>query len=107
VGTYTYRLAEVRAPNGYIILIDPVIFTVDGDGNITQLDGQGEKIPFSGDFLLHNSPYNLTVRNLVAVELPETGGMGKEVYWWLGAILMLCPLLLYKLPRRKEDSDSS
>ena len=107
VGTYTYRLTEVRAPNGYIILIDPVIFTVDGDGNITQLDGQGEKIPFSGDFLLHNSPYNLTVRNLVAVELPETGGMGKEVYWWLGAILMLCPLLLYKLPHRKEDSDSS
>lgn len=107
VGTYTYRLTEVRPPTGYIILIEPVIFTVDGDGNITQLDSAGNPVPFGNDFLRNPSPYNIVVRNLIAVELPETGGRGQQVYMWLGLALMLSVLLLYKRSFRREGRNTS
>ena len=103
VGTYTYRLTEVRPPAQHIILIDPLIFTVDGDGNIRKLDDTGQEVPITGEFLKHDSAYHLTVKNLIAVEMPETGGCGTYVYWLLGLALMLAALLLYKLPLRKED----
>ena len=107
VGTYTYRLTELRPPTGYIILIEPVLITVDGDGNITQLDSAGNPIPFGNDFLRNPSPYNIVVRNLIAVELPETGGMGRQVYMWLGLALMLSTLLLYKRSFRREGRNTS
>jgi len=107
VGTYTYRLTEVKAPAGHIILIDPLVFTVDGDGNIQKLDETGSPIPITSQFLWHGSPYNLTVKNLISVELPETGGCGTPVYWLCGFVLMMTALLLYKLPMRKEERYSS
>jgi len=107
VGTYTYRLTEVKAPEQHIILIDPLVFTVDGDGNIQKLDDTGAPVPITSQFLRHDSAYHLTVKNLICVELPETGGPGTAVYWLCGMALMLTALLLYKLPMRKEDCISS
>ena len=107
VGTYIYRLTEVKPPAGYIVLIEPIIFTVDGDGNITQLDEAGKPIAFGNDFLHNPSPYNIVIRNLIAVELPETGGMGRQVYMWLGLALMLSAWLLYKRSYRKDGRNTS
>ncbi|MEE0110874.1 MAG: InlB B-repeat-containing protein [Oscillospiraceae bacterium] len=107
VGTYTYRLTEVKAPTGHIILMEPLVFTVDGDGNIQKLDDTGAPVPITSQFLWHGSPYHLTVKNLITVELPETGGHGSAVYWLCGIALMMTALLLYKLPMRKEDGISS
>ena len=76
---------------------------VDGDGNIRKLDDTGQEVPITGEFLKHDSAYHLTVKNLIAVEMPETGGCGTYVYWLWGLALMLAALLLYKLPLRKED----
>ena len=107
VGTYTYRLTEVKAPAQHIILIDPLVFTVDGDGRIQKLDDTGQPVPITGEFLKHPSAYNLVIKNLITVEMPETGGSGTPVYWLCGMALMLTALLLYKLPMRKEDLNSS
>lgn len=107
VGTYIYRLTEVKAPDSYIILVDPIVFSVDGDGNIVQWDEEGNQIPITSDFVVHNSPYHLTIQNLIAVELPETGGMGRQVYTLCGLALMLGALLLYFIPHRKERNHRS
>jgi LPXTG-motif cell wall-anchored protein len=99
VGTVTF--GSVGASAAYIV------GDVDGDGNITQLDEAGKPIAFGNDFLHNPSPYNIVVRNLIAVELPETGGMGRQVYMWLGLALMLSTLLLYKRSYRKEGRNTS
>ena len=87
--------------------MEPLVFTVDGDGNLQKLDDTGAPVPITSQFLWHGSPYHLTVKNLITVELPETGGHGSAVYWLCGIALMMTALLLYKLPMRKEDGISS
>ena len=75
----TYTLTETKAPNGYVILSQPIIITVDKNGSVTQ-DGK----PISAD----NYTIKLTVKNQQKGILPSTGGSGRTGYFIASLIFM-------------------
>ena len=105
-----YRLTEVQATSGYYITFNPVVITMDGDGNIRRVLDDGTLAELYDPVIQITGPFNIRVVNLQTTELPETGGIGTYVYMQSGLLLMLlsaAALLLYKRKRRKEASDSS
>lgn len=104
-----YRLAELQATSGYYITFNPVVITMDGDGNIRRVLDDGALAELYDPVIQITGPYNIRVINLQTTVLPETGGMGTDVYMRSGTLLILLAvaLLLYKQKRRKEAADSS
>ena len=75
----TYTLTETKAPDGYVILSQPIIITVNKNGSVTQ-DGK----PISAD----NYTIKLTVKNQQKGILPSTGGSGRTGYFIASLIFM-------------------
>ena len=71
----TYYLKEIKAPDGYNLLKDPIKVVIDDQGNVTYNEGKG-----SG---------TVTVVNLTGSELPSTGGIGTTIFYVVGGLLML------------------
>jgi len=105
-----YRLTEVQATNGYYITFNPVIITMDSDGNIQRVLDDGTLAELYDPVIQITGPFNIRVVNLQMTALPETGGPGEFMYLQGALILMLLSvtaLLLYKRKRRREGQDSS
>ncbi len=104
-----YRLMEVQASDGYYITFNPVIITMDSDGNIRRVLDDGTLAELYDPVIQITGPFNIRVVNLQMTALPETGGIGTYVYMQSGCLLMLSAvaLLLYKRKRRKEGTDTS
>ena len=104
-----YRLAELQAADGYFVAFNPVILTMDGDGNIRKVLDDGTLAELYDPVIQVTGPFNIRVTNLKLTALPETGGVGSYVYMQGGLLLMIsaAALLLYKRKRRKEGTDSS
>lgn len=75
----TYTLTETKAPDGYVILSQPIIITVAKNGSVTQ-DGK----PISAD----NYTIKLIVKNQQKGILPSTGGSGRTGYFIASLIFM-------------------
>ena len=107
-GSY-YRLTEVHPPEGYIALAEPIILSVNGEGLVQQAADDGTLSDLSNPYITYTGPYNLRVMNMKLTTLPSTGGVGTNVYWQSGTLLMLIAavLFLYKEKRRREATDSS
>lgn len=107
-GSY-YRLTEVHPPEGYIALAEPIILSVNGEGLVQQAADDGTLSDLSNPYITYTGPYNLRVVNMKLTTLPSTGGVGTNVYWQSGTLLMLIAavLFLYKEKRRREATDSS
>ena len=100
-----YRLTEIQATDGYYICFNPVIVTMDNDGNIKRVLEDGTIAQGYDPVVQITGPFNIRVVNLEATELPETGGEG--TYWYLqsGSLLMLisaAALLLYKFSAERR-----
>ena len=104
-----YRLEETQAPNGYFIVSEPVVLTMDVSGYISRLLDDGTLAELYDPLIQVTGPYNIKVVNLQLTELPVTGGIGQAVYIQSGALLILiaAALMLYKHKRRKEGTDTS
>lgn len=104
-----YRLTEVKATDGYYITFNPVIITMDSDGNIRRVLDDGTLAELYDPVIQITGPFNIRVVNLQVTALPETGGTGTNVYMQSGLMLMISALalLLYKRKRRREVTDSS
>ena len=104
-----YRLMEVQASDGYYITFNPVIITMDSDGNIRRVLDDGTLAELYDPVIQITGPFNIRVVNLQMTTLPETGGIGTYVYMQSGCMMMLfaAALLLYKQKRRKEGTDTS
>ena len=105
-----YRLTEVQATNGYYITFNPVVITMDGDGNIKRVLDDGSLAELFDPVIQITGPFNIRVVNLEMTRLPETGGIGTYVYMQSGCLLIFLSaisLLLYKRKRRKEEQDTS
>lgn len=71
----TYYLKEMKAPDGYNLLKDPIKVVIDDQGTVSYNEGK-----VNG---------TVTVVNLTGSELPGTGGIGTTIFYVVGGLLML------------------
>ncbi len=104
-----YRLTEQQAAEGYFIVMDPVVLTMDSEGYIKRLLDDGTLAQIYDPMVQITGPYNIRVVNIKMTALPETGGAGTNVYISSGLMLMISAvaMLLYKQKRKKEEQDIS
>ena len=107
----TYYLVETAAPDGYSMLKEPIVFTVDRDENgqalLNILSGSAWA---TGGSLNENGKLPLQVLNEQGYSLPETGGTGTHLFTVGGLLLMAAAMifLMYRhKPHRKEEFTSS
>ena len=87
-----YKLVEVDAPDGYVILANEIFFEIT-EGAVTSSsasDGSGSKVHLNTTGVTAV----LTVDNTPGFELPSTGGPGTKLIYILGGLLTLGSLLL-------------
>ncbi|MDR1630194.1 MAG: Cna B-type domain-containing protein [Oscillospiraceae bacterium] len=93
----TYFLVETAAPSGYVLLADPISFTLDS-GTLSVL-GASQMAQFSGTD--SNGTPILTVKNTDGYTLPATGGGGIGLYVGIAFVLMALPVILLTLKKRR------
>lgn len=117
VKTGNYVITEVKAPDGYNKLTDPVTveaakigstFTqttvyLDKDGNITNKETD-KKTEVKVD-IEKIAASSVVVVNKAGTELPSTGGMGTTVFYVLGAVLVLGAVVLLVTKKRMSDAN--
>ncbi|CAB0580035.1 DUF6923 family protein [Corynebacterium diphtheriae] len=94
-----YFLVETKAPNGYSLLPQPILFRVDtqdnGQPHVTfpnQKENEGfpilkNKVKVAGGII------TIPVADVMTGELPKTGGLGVGVIALLGLVIVACGLL--------------
>jgi LPXTG-motif cell wall-anchored protein len=103
-----YRLAELQSVNGYYAIAESAVLTMDGNGNIQRMLDDGTVAQLYDPVIQVTGPYNIQVTNLKLTPLPDTGGVGTDVYTQMGLLLMAVSLLLlYKRKRRREETNTS
>ena len=90
VGQY-YKLTEVKAPAGYIMLEGDTYFYLDEDGSFVFTDNQGNLLrngehPASGAIQDEDA---ITIPNTAGAVLPSTGGEGTRRLYGYGLFLTL------------------
>ena len=90
-----YRLTEVTAPSGYMLLSSPICFTVsNGTVKLTNAEGTASSM---WTLTTNSTIPVLTIKNQKVYTLPSTGGNG--IYWYMisGMVLMsTAAWILYK-----------
>ncbi len=99
----TYRITEITAPAGYLLLRDPIVFTVHpGTENLIRMDataGTGAShAEISGD---HAD--TLTILNTPGRVLPGTGGYGTLLYN-LGGLLLMIAALIFGIDSKRRSA---
>ena len=86
-----YKLTETHAPDGYVIISDPIEFTVNapGTGNIITWKGTKPDAADCDPTATTNPGDTITVKNTPGVALPSTGGPGTKLFTILGLAMML------------------
>lgn len=111
-----YRLTETKTPEGYNT-IDPIIFTVTAEHNITWEKGDADRetilISLSGTaesgeitFAPNEDKTELatTVINKKGSTLPTTGGIGTTIFYVVGVVLMLGAGVLLVTKKRMNSN---
>lgn len=98
--TGTYYLEETKAPDGYHMLTEPVVITINEKG-VSAMCGTAQltvEAPSQGETSsqedtssqdTETTVYTVLVTNSSGTALPETGGSGPEAYQLAGLLLML------------------
>lgn len=114
VKTGNYQITEVKAPDGYNRLTDPVTVEAVKTGKTTTqttvyLDENGKKVDESAKVTEVKVDIGtiaataVVVVNKAGTELPSTGGMGTTVFYVLGAVLVLGAVVLLVTKKRMSD----
>ena len=117
VKTGNYVITEVKAPDGYNKLTDPVTVEavktnsttthttvyLDENGNITNTETD-KKTEVKVD-IEKIAATAVVVVNKAGTELPSTGGMGTTVFYVLGAVLVLGAVVLLVTKKRMNDAN--
>ena len=110
IGTL-YKLIETKAPDGFILLTDPIYFRLTTAGELEFCDANGNSITtpdYVGGTYNGTNPDNrqvtISVMNKAGYELPETGGIGTLPYT-LGGLMIVGAsgiLFMYKTRRKQR-----
>ena len=121
-----YKLVEVKAPDGYVKLTDPVTFTISADdlnsdgtwdwlntytdnarsawnGSHPEIeDANNIEITFA---TTSGEMFDGAIGNEEGINLPETGGIGTKIFYGVGgaAVLTSGVILVAKKRAKKED----
>ena len=94
----THHLIETKAPDGYHLLTEPVVITVNDNG-VSAMCGTSS-LEVQED---ETTTYTILVTNSTGTALPETGGTGPEAYQLAGLLLMLIAAVwLWKQKQLRE-----
>lgn len=108
----TYKLREIKAPDGYNLLpndVEVVITATTTNGQnwagepstaLTKLEVTADEEPGTGD--VTSGIAGITIANNKGATLPETGGMGTKIFYLAGGILALGAGLLLVTRKRME-----
>lgn len=99
----TYRLTEITAPAGYLLLRDPIVFTVHpGTEKLIRMDEtagtDASHAEISGD-----KNNTLTILNTPGRVLPGTGGHGTLLYN-LGGLLLMIAALIFGIDSKRRSA---
>ena len=103
----TYYLEEIKAPDGYNKLKNPVPVEIKAayneDGTLKTDDADFKLKP---DTTKNNHYYQLqSIANKAGAVLPSTGGIGTTIFYVLGSILALGAAVLLIAKKRMNGQD--
>ncbi len=93
----TYYLHEVKAPDGYNKLKDPVEIVIE----ITNMDNGAATITVNNGNVSGDDGNIIDVENKKGIELPETGSIGTIGLTALGVVVVVAGLFAF--PRKKKN----
>lgn len=94
LGTGTYTIKELVAPDGYNLLKDEITITITDDADVTtgagwtvkgRIGNAGKQELTAGE----DNLFSINVENNSGSELPSTGGMGTTIFYVLGSLLVV------------------
>lgn len=90
-----YRLTEQTPPDGYLPLTEYIYFTINEDGSIVVEESYYAEAG--------STAYNIIVRNVEAIPLPESGSIGTDMFYAFGGVLILMAagIYIYHLLKRR------
>ena len=90
-----YRLTETQAPSGYLETSEYIYFAINEDGTVSVEDS------FYAE--AGTTAYNLVVKNGMIVVLPESGGIGTDMFYAIGLMLIVIAagIYIYHLCKRR------
>ncbi len=89
-----YRLTEQHPPDGYLPLTEYIYFVINEDGSVAVEDSYYAEAG--------STAYNIIVRNVEAVPLPESGSIGTSMFYIFGTTLIAVALSIYTYHLRKR-----
>ena len=100
-----YKLVEVRAPGGYSLLNEDIIFQIQSQ-SVQLLNKNMEPLPNNQSDMWKvenvNGTYTIKIKNEALYDLPSAGGSG--IFWYLisgTAFMMAASLILYRIKRKE------
>lgn len=100
-----YKLVEVRAPGGYSLLNEDIIFQIQSQ-SVQLLNKNMEPLPNNQSDMWKvenvNGTYTIKIKNEALYDLPSAGGSG--IFWYLisgTAFMMAASLILYRTKRKE------
>lgn len=110
LGAGDYIITEIKSPEGYNLLTDPIKLTIDWDAPAE--NAESEKCTWTYEWSVdgddkynlvddvNNSSAKITVVNKAGTDLPSTGGVGTTMFYVFGAILVLASVVLLVTKKR-------
>lgn len=92
-----YLLEETKAPEGYELLMEDVVITIEKDEN-------GETVVRMEDTII-TAENPLVLRNKPYQSLPATGGMGTTLFTLFGLAMMGSAMYGFKKNKKKDQTD--
>lgn len=102
----TYTITEIKAPEGYNLLKDPVTATIGFTAPKENATSKDCTWTYTGTDVVNGTNTNtVTIVNQAGPELPSTGGMGTKVFYVLGFILVAGAAVLLITKRRMSAEE--
>ena len=108
-----YKLTEIKAPAGYIIVNSPVGLKVE-NGLISLTNDAGgsaslslQTVDVTVDESIKETEYQVKVKNTAGTALPNTGGKGTGIYTFGGMMLFMMSALMYSFRMRRRERRSN